>query len=229
MYVTNPNDYTIVPEPALVAPQNQRSKFLHSRRILKPGAVLFHEGDVTLEVYEVISGVLRLTRVSESGRRQVIAFGFPGDFVGFPKTGRYHTECDALETTELIGHSVCHLEKCIDNPVLHARLMHAALEEIGSMQDHFMMLGWKSAIEKTASFLSVMMERVGRYADKAGDQIEFSLPMSRADIADFLGLKTETISRAFTQLRNAHVITLPTAKHVVVLKPEALLAFAEID
>ena len=87
-----------------------------------------------------------------------------------------------------------------------------------------MMLGRKSAIEKVASFLSVLMDRVGNESDGT---LTFDLPMSRSDIADFLGLTIETVSRTLTALRKRGVIELPSAHKVVVLKKGALRSCAE--
>jgi CRP/FNR family transcriptional regulator, anaerobic regulatory protein len=92
------------------------------------------------------------------------------------------------------------------------------------MQEHLTTLGRTSARERVASFLVVLMRRVG-LKDERG--IHIDLPMSRADIAGFLGLRTETVSRAFTEFRLARLISLPTAQHVTVLQPEALAEVAE--
>jgi CRP-like cAMP-binding protein len=186
---------------------------------IKPGKHLFLEGDPADHIYEVASGVLRLTRIMEDGRRQVIAFGYPGDTVGFPSDGRYHTDCDALAPTMLVVHRRDSLESANGDPVLHQRLLRAALREISAMQDHFMMLGRKSSVEKLASFLMVLSERVGEPTD-GSDRV--NLPMTRADIADFLGLTTETVSRTFTQLRKAGIIAIDHVNTVIILNPTAL-------
>ena len=101
-----------------------------------------------------------------------------------------------------------------------------ALREISNMQDHFMMLGRKSATEKVASFLSVLAERVG---EPIGNYHQVDLPMSRSDIADFLGLTTETISRTLTQLRKCRIIALDSIHTVIILKPDALRAMAQSE
>ena len=191
-----------------------------------PGKHLFLEGDPADRIYEVASGVLRLTRIMEDGRRQVIAFGYPGDTVGFPSDGRYHTNCDALVPTTLVLHRRSDLESAKADPALHQRLLGAALREISAMQDHFMMLGRKSSIEKLASFLQVLAERVG---EPLGDFQQVALPMTRADIADFLGLTTETVSRTFTQLRKSRIIAIDHVNAVIILKPLALRAIAAGD
>jgi CRP-like cAMP-binding protein len=193
---------------------------------IKPGKHLFLEGDPADRIFEVASGVLRLTRVMEDGRRQVIAFGYPGDTVGFPSDGLYHTDCDALMPTTLVAHRRADLETAKGDAALHQRLLLAALREISGMQDHFMMLGRKSSIEKLASFLQVLTDRVG---EPLGDFNQVTLPMTRADIADFLGLTTETVSRTFTQLRKSQIIAIDHVNTIIILKPIALQSIAEGD
>jgi CRP-like cAMP-binding protein len=123
---------------------------------LKTGSYLYYEGDNVDWLYQVTSGVVRLTHLS-NGRRQVISFGFPGDIVGFPSAGDHHTDCDALVDTARTD--IKCLSSTCDAP-LHRALLRP-LREISAMQDHFMMLGRKSAAERVASFLNVMSERVG--------------------------------------------------------------------
>lgn len=111
------------------------------------------------------------------------------------------------------------------DPQLHLRLMHAALNEIASMQDHFMTLGCKSATEKLASFLSVLATRIGK---PLGAYTKFVLPMPRSDIADFLGLTPETISRVFTRLRKQGTIAIDKVNTVTVLNSDDLLEMVEL-
>lgn len=190
---------------------------------VRAGSYLFYEGDSVEHLYQVKSGILRLTRVLEDGRRQVIAFGYPGDIVGFPSDGLHHTDCEALTDAKLQPHRRSLLESGEGDPELHKELLRAALREISAMQDHFMMLGRRSAIEKLASFLCALVERVG---ERSEQHTQVALPMCRADIADFLGLTTETVSRTFTQLRERKVIAIKNIRTVVVLRPDALTEFS---
>ncbi len=220
MYVTVPSDFDL---------ENAQSCIAHAttalpQTSLKAGAHLFREGDEVERLHQVTSGVLRLTRLLEDGRRQVIAFGYPGDIVGFPSNGRHHTDCDALTDVHLQPYRRAALEDGQGDPLLHKNLLQAALREIGAMQDHFMMLGRKSASEKLASFLLVLSSRCG---ESVGPYTEIELPMSRSDIADFLGLTTETVSRTFTHFRKNEIIALERSHTVIVLSPEALRAVAQ--
>ncbi len=220
MYVTIPSDLPNASPQMVRATATTR----HAEARHKAGDYLFFEGDTVEHLYEVNSGVLRLTRLLEDGRRQVIAFGYPGDIVGFPSNGKHHTDCDVLVDARLRPYRRSALEKGDGDPALHKALLQAALREISAMQDHFMMLGRKSAPEKVASFLVVLANRVGETTDGI---TSVNLPMSRADIADFLGLTTETVSRTFTHLRKTDVIEIKNIHSVVILDPQALLHMSQ--
>ena len=216
MYVTIPtenSDHAIFSPLPTTLPQSAEAR-------LKPGAYLYFEGDEVEWLYQVTSGVLRLTRLLADGRRQVIAFGYPGDIIGFPSSWVHLTDCEALTAAQLQPFRRSALENGEGDPKLHNALLQAALREISEMQDHFMMLGRKSASEKVASFLCVLAERFGT---DLGVYRSVTLPMSRSDIADFLGLTTETVSRTFTQLRKAEIITIDNIHTVVIQRPDALL------
>jgi len=222
MYVTMLSDH-VQPHAGIRPLGSKRTPVPTS---LKAESYLYHEGDEVERVYQVLTGVVRLTRLLPDGRRQVIAFGYPGDIVGFPADGCHHTDCEALVNTTLQAYKRSALEHGDGDPGLHSALLRAALNEISAMQDHFMMLGRKSAAEKMASFLSVITER---YGTDLGAYRQITLPMSRSDIADFLGLTTETVSRAITALRKAGVIALDGAQTVVVLDSDALRDRADGD
>ncbi|KNG92187.1 helix-turn-helix domain-containing protein [Pseudaestuariivita atlantica] len=223
MYISNQKEFEAPQATATLQIKCRGASVTMRVRKLKPAQNLFREGDDARHVYEVTSGVLRLIKVLEDGRRQVIAFGYPGDIVGFPQDGCHYTECDALSSTEVIAHSIRDLECGERNPELHQRLVNAALKEISAMQDRFMMLGRKSAVEKVASFIFALMERSGK---PLGAYTHFEFPMVRADIADFLGMTTETVSRTVTSLRKQKMIALRNANSVVVLNEDALYDLA---
>lgn len=219
MYVTIPTDYS-VKAPVLTFPDSTKTT---PEARLKAGSYLYFEGDRVDWVYQVTSGVLRLTRLLEDGRRQVIAFGYPGDIVGFPSAGLHHTDCEVLVDAQLQPYRRSHLENGEGDPEIHQQLLQAALREISAMQDHFMMLGRKSAVEKVASFLCVLTNRVG---EELGNYTQVDLPMRRADIADFLGLTTETVSRTLTQMRKCRIIEIENIHTIIVLRPTALLGLS---
>lgn len=219
MYVTHPATHY---DPISVA-RTARGAKRQIPRDIKPETYLFREGDAATHLYRIVSGVFRLTRSMENGRRQMIAFGYPGDIIGFPAGPKHTTDCESLGSAQVVPYRRALLEDGGGDPVLHRQLLQATLSEINAMQEHFMMLGRKSAGERIASFLCVLADRVG---EPLGTFTQVALPMSRADIADFLGLTTETVSRSLTLLRKSKVIAIDRIHTVVVLKPEALLEMA---
>lgn len=193
-------------------------------RRIRSGQHLFHERDAAHFVYEIVTGVVRLTRLQKDGRRQVIAFGFPGDIVGLPADGRHTTECDAISACEVIARRCSNLQHPETDPELHRLLMRAALDDIRLLQDHFLMLGRRLALEKTAAFLALLLDRIG---EPLGTYNLIRLPMNRSDIADYLGLTPETVSRAITELRARKVIALDDANTMVVLDDTVLHELAD--
>ena len=187
---------------------------------------LYHEGDEAESLYEVTDGIFRLTRFRENGQRQITAFCYPGDIVGFPRNGLHCTDCVAVVPSQVAVYSSATLENSYSQSGLHRRLLNAALQEISNMQDHFLTLGLKSAPEKLASFLLFSADRIG---SQVGANVQFDLPMPRTDIADYLGLTPETVSRTFTQLRQKKLIMLDHIYTVVVLDRSRLQELALPD
>ncbi len=195
-------------------------------RRVRQGRSLFHEGDRADCIYRIVSGVVRLTRLQHDGRRQVISFGFPGDLVGLPDDGRHTTECEAITACEVLAHRCPHPAEPGRNPDMQRFLTDAALREIRALQDHFLLLGRRLALGKTAAFLLLLLDRL---SEPVGKYRMIRLPMNRADIADYLGLTPETVSRSFTELRGRRVLALDDANTVIVLDRAQLGAIANGD
>ena len=160
MYVTHSQASAVVMPDRYATSRHAVSNLNHPARRLAIGANVYREGDEASHIYEVKTGVLRLTRVLANGRRQVIAFALPGDVIGFPNGKNHHTDCDVLESCEVTVHPRSAMDAGARDPEIHQRLLRAALREISAMQDHFMMLARKSAQEKVASFLMVLAENL---------------------------------------------------------------------
>lgn len=226
MYVTLPNSFAVSQAIEGRAVRPERKAKLRSHRKTRTGQTLFLEDDSAHHLFEVVSGVVRLSRVTHGGRRQIIAFGFPGDIIGFPLEGRHHADCDVIEDGDVLVYPTRVLEAPGDDPELHRYLMRAAMEEIGGMQDHFMVLGRKCANERIAAFLAVLAARVGQPIP-GGTSIK--IPMYRSDIADFLGLSSETVSRSFTQLKERGIVVFKTAKDLIIPDMRALVDLIDAE
>jgi CRP-like cAMP-binding protein len=196
------------------------------KHILK-GAPVFHEGDDAFYVYEILTGVVRSSKILRDCRRQIISFGYPGDLIGISHDNQYQSDCEALSNVTVRRHryNANSTNAVLEPEFCNALIKHVATE-MSVMQDHFMMLGRKTATEKVASFLCTLFERV---SNKRDGRSEFELAMSRADIADFLGLTMETVSRTFTKFRKSGVILLHASKKIEVIDHGGLRALSEGD
>ena len=176
---------------------------------------IYGENEPADYLYKVVSGTVRTYKVLVDGRRQIGAFYLPGDIFGL-ETGDDHTfSAEAITDCKIvvIKRSAVVALAARDNDV--ARQMWAlTARELQRAQDHILVL-IKSAQERVAGFLLEM-------ADRAAGAGTIELPMSRQDIADYLGLTIETISRTLTQLEKSAAIAVPTSRRIVVRSRSAL-------
>lgn len=189
-------------------------------RRLAAGESLYYEGDDASFVYEVLEGVLRTSKVLCDGRRLVVSFNFPGQIVGISHDKTQHATCEAIAPAKVAVIKRSALSSIVsDRPEFAEQLLQFTAESLNTMQDHFLVLGRKCASEKIASFLLALAQR--EPVSESGS-VSFHLPMTRSDIADYLGLTIETVSRNLTALKNQGVIDLPQTNLVRVGNIERL-------
>ncbi|MBT4045728.1 MAG: helix-turn-helix domain-containing protein [Rhodospirillaceae bacterium] len=186
---------------------------------------LFIEGDPATAFFTVIKGALRLSKSLPDGRRQITGFVLPGEFIGLSTGKVYAHNADALTEASLCRFSNSDMERIGQEiPEMNSRLLAMTNSSLSQAQDHMLLLGRMNALEKTANFLCGLINRAAA-ADQPIDPLV--LPMSRADIADYLGLTIETVSRTFTRLKADNIISLPEHNRVRVNDMAALLQLAE--
>jgi CRP/FNR family transcriptional regulator, anaerobic regulatory protein len=180
---------------------------------LTPGDILFDEGDERKFAYNVSDGVVRLCKLLPDGRRQVTGFLFPGDHLGLSAHDTYSYSAEAVSDVSLCRFRINELEKLFEElPHLALRLFAMANDELAAAQEQILLLGRKNPREKIVSFLLALSERnIARDLPPT----PLDLPMRRADIADYLGLTVETVSRTFSRLKEDEVIALPSADRVI--------------
>lgn len=195
-------------------------------RVVGANTVLFREGDRAEALFEVVSGVFRATKFFADGRRQIVAFAYPGDIIGFGHGDTYRFDCDALTPGRLRVIGRGELGEALQaRPEFATRLIGMAAGEVATMQDLFILLCRKTAMERVAGFLLSLAARTGKEAD---DQ-RIALPMCRADIADHLGITIETVSRNLTKLRTRGIVDLPARDCFVIRDLNRLRQEAECD
>ena len=194
---------------------------------LAPGETLFDEGEAAVHIYNVTRGGLRAGKLLPDGRRQITAFALPGDFVGIFARNVYAYSAEALTETELCRFNRRDLDRLFqENPSLEHRLLQLTGDALADAQERMLSLGRRTPSEKLASFLLDLSHRQTRQKRPASPVY---LPMNRSDIADYLGLTIETVSRTFTRFRNDRLIVLPEANIAVLAEPERLAETAAGD
>jgi CRP/FNR family transcriptional regulator len=178
----------------------------------------------------VIEGVLKLTSSTEDGREQIVGVAYPSDFIGRPFGQTSKASVVALTDARVCVFSRNDFDRFArSHPELEHKLLERTLAELDRTRSWMMLLGRKTAPEKIATFLLEMSDRLaesGHTPITRGPATRFTLPFSRQQVADVLGLTIETVSRQFTKLKNEGVIDLPARRDVEILDRPALLALA---
>lgn len=191
-----------------------------------PGDELIGESTETSSYANVMKGVVKLTKGLEDGRQQVVGLQFAPDFLGRLFARESSINAEAASDVELCVVPKSALEQMIaDTPALEHRLMQQTLRELDDARDWMVTLGRKTAAEKVASFLLLIAMHSDPEREK-DEVVRFDLPLSRSDIADFLGLTIETVSRQITKLKADGVIRLDGLRTVEVPDLERLREMA---
>ncbi|CAN7471058.1 transcriptional regulator FixK [Caulobacter sp. LjRoot300] len=205
---------TIVRQPATIVLDGQRQTY-------GPGETIFDEGRPADRIYQLISGALHTSRILRDGRRQIEAFHFAGDVFGLESGQTYRAAAQTLGPAQV---------RVMPRPALEAlasqsgdvarRLLELTTDSLRRCQDHVLMLGRRTACERVAALLLDLAERTGAEA-------LLDVPMTRQDMADYLGLTIETVSRTFTQFQHDGLIALPTTRKVLLRDRAALEAMVD--
>ena len=165
----------------------------------------------------VLSGVVKLTKSMADGRQQIVGLQFAPDFLGRPFKAESTVTAQAATEVDLCSFPRGALERMmVEQPGLEQRLLRQTLTELDEARDWMLTLGRKTAAERLAGFLLMIARNIQPSAEPGRRGSAFDLPLSRAEIADFLGLTIETVSRQLTRLRSDGVILIENNRHVIV-------------
>jgi CRP/FNR family transcriptional regulator len=181
----------------------------------------FFEGDNESHLYRIEEGLMRLYRLLADGRRQIIAFRSVGNVIGIGSHGKQFCSAEAVTpvTLHYLPLSVAH-RRIRDEPAFQSEFVSFLANELAEARQQLAVLNQRSALEKVAAFIADHFHRSGK-----SERVE--LQVSRNDIADFLGLTVETVSRTLTKLRNQHLIETPQAQSIVILDIGRLMDLAD--
>jgi len=175
-------------------------------------------------VFEVVTGVLRVYKILSDGRRVITGFMYAGDLIGVSLKERYLYTAEAVTRIQVRRYARSRFQEEINrSPELRPQLFARLCDEMAAAQDQMVLLARKSAEERVCSFLLHIARRL---EDDHSPLTVVEVPMTRLDMADYLGLTIETVSRIMTRLTSRGVIA-PSGRHAVVLrKKEKLTALA---
>lgn len=186
---------------------------LGARDTYAKDAEIYGQAERVERIYRVVSGAVRTTRLLADGRRQVGEFYFPGDVFGLETGPDHRFSAEALCDSVVLSVKRVTLRETDAAEAFDRMIWEATVRELDRSQDHVLMLGRKTASERVASFLRGVIDRTGGLGD---------LPMTRQDMADYLGLTIETVSRMLSQLQSSAVVEFDALRHFKVRNPQAL-------
>lgn len=192
--------------PLLSVEERQKLAFIASIRHFPVGGVLFREGDEATEIFILVSGTVKVSRMLGEGNEVVLSFFFPNDLLGLLENGRYVNSAKALTPVTAYSLPLTALERLLrTNPDLQLHFLTKLSHELREAQQHAITLSRSSARAKILMFLNLLKMH---NETPEGPKNRISLPMTRVDIADYTGLTVETVSRNFTRLQREGTIHL---------------------
>jgi CRP-like cAMP-binding protein len=184
---------------------------------VKAGDKIFSEGETSFYFYKILTGSVRLVKVVADGHRQICDFLLAGDLAGFSNAREHEFSAEAIQDCTLVRFRRRDADIAMKNDAsLACEIQALTARGLSSAYAHMVRLCHRSAYDRLAWFLLSMADRSGT---KDG---WIDLPMTRVDIADYLGMAHETVSRAFTQLKKSGAILEPTLNHIRIVDPDAL-------
>ena len=179
--------------------------------IYHDGSEVYGQGEASGPLYVVEFGCIRLGRITADGRRQVCGFCFRGDVFGWESDAEHHFFAEAVGDA---GVRVLRPNRDSEAP---AKLFPVILQSMRRFQEHLLVLGRHSADERLAAFICDLAER-------QDDESMIALPMQRSDVADYLGLTIETVSRVLRRFKNSRLVEVPNTHSIAILDLDGLRA-----
>lgn len=199
---------------------------------VQPGQEVFNTGEPQQRHANILNGVVKLAKLTSDGRQQIVGLQFAPDFLGRPFVKGDNIIVEASTEVKLCSFPRQALEAMVaESPALEHKLHEQALRELDEAREWMLALGRKTAPERVATFFCYLAEHIDPEAGghRSGNRIQFEIPLKRAEIADFLGLTIETVSRQITKLRQLGALILHDNRQVEVTDLDKLRALAEQD
>ena len=218
---------------ALSDSELERLNGISRQRTFRAGEPIL-DADQEIDYFaNIVHGAVKLTKIMSDGRQQIVGLQFAPDFLGRAYRDRSPYFAEAATDVELCIFPKAGFEHLLkDIPDLEMRLFQDTLNELDAARDWMLLLGRKTASEKVASFIELIARRspmIGCAHSPDQPEIQFHLPLSRAEIADYLGLTIETVSRQIGKLKSAGILQLHATREVSVRDLPGLREAASVD
>jgi CRP/FNR family transcriptional regulator, anaerobic regulatory protein len=202
-----------------------------TQKVFEKGTTLVSTGEANENYANVLNGVVKLTKTLRDGRQQIVALQFAPDFLGRALAESSPVDAETASSVKLCRFPRAVIDRMMrDVPELQGRIFEQVLAQLDEARGWILTLGRKTATEKVASFLLLIMHHIDPQAAEDDSLPQtFELPLSRADIADFLGLTLETVSRQMTKLRQSGAIAIAHNRTITVLDRNLLFELSGGD
>ncbi len=202
------------------------------RRRVPQNLPIFRDGDRVTSFASIVSGVVKLTKTTRAGNHRVITLLYAPEFLGFSYDDLHRYSAVAATEVELCTYPRSSFNRLLlESPAINREVIEHTQRELEFVRDWSLMLSCTSSYERVAGFFSVIARRAAGSAIAANEQSRnwFLLPLKREEIADYLGLTIETVSRNITRLKHKGLIELKSAREICVPDLERLIAEASVE
>ena len=214
--------------PLLPLDNEARAELLRlcRRKVVPAHHAIFRDGDRADHYYNITSGIVKLVKTLADGRQHIVGLLYASDFMGQSLKKRHTYAAESATDVDLCVYQKAPFEQFLKtHPELERQIFHATIRELELCRDWGLLLGRKKcSYERVAGFLLMMARRIPREGALQGNYVHFELPFTRAEMADYLGLAFETVSRQFSKLKKKQVIALLSSRYIVIPDLELLSA-----
>ncbi len=200
------------------------------RKLFPPHNVIFRDGDEADHYFSITSGIVKLVKTLADGHQHIIGLIHQPDFMGQTLNRRHSYAAESATEVEVCAYPRAAFDTFMKvHPELEHRIFEMTIRELDVCRDWTLLLGRKCSFERVAGFLLMMARRTPKLPGHEPNSAHFELPFTRAEMADYLGLTLETVSRQFSRLKTNGTITLPSSRDITIPDIEALAASAHME
>ena len=194
----------------------------------RPGHIIVFENDPVKHLYEIMTGTVKTYKMLNDGRRQITGFYTRGDVIGLPVDDRYFYTVEAITAASVCCHSKIQMKRLMDSDSdFTLKILKSAHDRLRDAHEQMITLGRKTPDERIAAFLLICQKWAT--IQIPAQNIIINLPMSRVDIADYTGLRQETVFRIFSKFKQAGLITLLRSDRLILKNHAQLVKLAKLS